>query len=55
MSTCQSCNKKPSFNIKGQPPLFCATHKLDGMINVTRVLCEFQDCSTIRILFVVIL
>lgn len=49
MSKCQSCNKKPSFNVKGQPPLFCAAHKTDEMMNVTRVLCEFQDCSTAAI------
>lgn len=48
MPKCQSCNKKSSFNIKGEKqPLFCATHKTDKMVNVTHIICDLQECISV--------
>ena len=47
MPKCQSCNKKPSFNVKGEKqPLFCVAHKTDKMVNVTRIICDLQECTS---------
>ena len=44
---CIECNKRPSFNVKGETkPLYCFDHKLDDMINVNKKTCIYEGCST---------
>jgi hypothetical protein len=33
---CLHCDKRASFNYKNEKPLYCNTHKLLEMINVTK-------------------
>lgn len=43
----EGCTVTPRFNTKGvKPAVFCATHKLDGMIDVISQRCEFPECDT---------
>jgi hypothetical protein len=37
------CMIRPSFNIKGSPPIYCTEHKKTGMINVVNDLCKLCD------------
>lgn len=40
------CNKKPSFNYAGKNEmLYCLSHKLDGMINITIKKCKTPLCE----------
>jgi len=42
-----TCEKSPNFNSKGAAKgIFCATHKLEGMIDVKHKRCEFRDCTS---------
>ena len=34
------CDKHAVYNIEGAPPRFCATHKIDGMVDVKNKRCE---------------
>ena len=44
----EGCKKQPSFNYKGNKKgLYCATHKLNGMVNVISKTCIHEDCITI--------
>ena len=44
----QDCVKQPSFNYDSiKLGLFCAKHKLDGMVNVIDKRCKYKDCTTI--------
>jgi hypothetical protein len=36
---CYECNKVPSYNIKGSPPIYCAQHKKANMIDVRNTMC----------------
>lgn len=46
MPKCQSCDKIAYFNVIGETKgLCCATHKLEGMINVVDKLCVFENCD----------
>ena len=39
------CTVQPSFNLAGQSNgLYCADHKLEGMVNVTSKRCVFTGC-----------
>jgi len=43
----QGCILLPSFNVEGQTRgIYCADHKLPGMINVKSKRCEFDGCIT---------
>jgi hypothetical protein len=40
------CNKNPSYNNKGEKhPIYCVSHKLDGMIDVHNELCIYENCT----------
>ena len=42
------CSIRPSCNFQGEHrPLYCGTHKLDGMINVTIKRCETPGCNRV--------
>jgi hypothetical protein len=40
MSNCKMCSKRASFNLFGEKPAFCVSHKTDGMIDVHNKKCE---------------
>lgn len=40
-----NCIKYASYNILGQPPKYCGTHKTDGMININGNYCIDPTCS----------
>ena len=41
------CKTLPNYNYKGETKaIYCATHKLDGMINVKNKSCNHPDCKT---------
>ena len=41
------CKQRPSYNIEGESnALYCAIHKLEGMINVKNKTCEQPGCNT---------
>ena len=40
----KDCNKRASFNVLGQPPLCCATHKGEDHINVRGARCQYNGC-----------
>jgi len=41
------CKTRATFNIANEKyPVYCKTHKIDGMVNVTKVICEYKDCMT---------
>ena len=42
---CKDCPKRPSFANIGEKPKYCATHKFDGMINVTKKRCNNSNCK----------
>lgn len=43
----KDCTKSASQNFPGlKKRIFCSSHKLDSMINVTRVLCAENNCNT---------
>ena len=48
MSLCtyDNCYKRASFNYENNKALFCYTHKLDSMINVTINKCIHPNCKT---------
>lgn len=40
------CKKVARYNIKSNSvPIFCSEHKLSDMVNVTKKVCEFDNCS----------
>ena len=39
------CKIRPTFNIKGENPLYCSKHKKDGMINVVSKKCIYEGCK----------
>ena len=41
-----NCDKVAKFNVIGEKPLYCSTHKETGMLDVTRKLCIQPDCLT---------
>lgn len=44
------CKKAPSYNLKGENPLYCFKHKQDGMINVVTPRCiSSLGCDTIPV------
>jgi len=45
MARCKDCMKRASFGNIGENPRFCATHKLEGMINVTKKICVISGCK----------
>ena len=48
MSCCETagCITRPTFNVEGsRVARFCATHKLDGMVNVKSKRCETAGCG----------
>ena len=48
MVTCfqEGCTVKPCFNIKGaKVGKYCQKHKLDGMINITKKICQYDNCD----------
>ena len=48
MAICQEpdCKIKASFNVEGETPLYCRTHKLKGMIDVKNKKCEHGKRKT---------
>jgi hypothetical protein len=46
MPKCKNCNKWASFANADEMPRYCATHKKEGMINVTKRICNEADCKT---------
>ena len=42
----ESCSKVASFNFNDLMPRYCATHKLEKMINVKNKQCENLNCTT---------
>ena len=46
-NTCieEGCKKQPSFNFEGLKKLYCAQHKLNGMIDVTHKTCLEDTCN----------
>ena len=43
-----NCKTRPNYNYEGETKaLYCATHKLDGMINVKHKSCNNEWCHTI--------
>jgi len=40
------CKTHACYNFKGESPIFCKTHKEEGMIDVINKKCEFDDCET---------
>lgn len=49
MSKCHyhNCNKKPTFNVRGEKPVSCVTHKSDEMVNVNTKICKEKDCNVL--------
>lgn len=44
----KQCSKRPSYNFPGRKTRFCTTHKLSGMINVSRkmcIVCEIKQAN----------
>ena len=41
----EDCKKKACFNVEGERPKFCATHKLAEMVNVHDKRCIYPDCK----------
>jgi hypothetical protein len=42
-----NCKVKPVYNLEGKKkPLYCYSHKLDGMINVVNKTCIHENCKT---------
>ena len=48
-NTCKypSCDKRASYNFRGERVMFCKFHKKDGMINLTCKICEHPECDII--------
>ena len=45
----EGCKVRPAYNIEGEPTaLYCATHKLDGMINIKNNKCKANYCLGTR-------
>ena len=41
-----NCKTIPNYNVEGEiKALYCATHKLDGMVNVKAKTCIHQNCK----------
>jgi hypothetical protein len=40
----EGCPRCPSFNLSGEKPKYCATHKTPDMIDVVTKKCIFKDC-----------
>jgi len=40
------CKTRPSYNLEGEKPLYCATHKKEGMIDVINKKCLHEGCKT---------
>ena len=40
------CQKRPSYNLPGETPIFCAAHKAEGMIQVRTKTCINDWCET---------
>ena len=38
------CDTRPTFNVYGQPPLYCAKHKNDTMVDITKKYCTITNC-----------
>ena len=45
MKKCKDCNKFASFANANESAIYCATHKKQGMINVTKKFCNETDCT----------
>jgi hypothetical protein len=44
---CQGCNTIPSYNYKGQSPMYCTKHKKEGMImSDPSKICRYKGCTT---------
>lgn len=41
----KGCPKSRLYNFDGKPPILCADHKKDGMINVKRRICQYDSCK----------
>jgi len=41
------CKKIPTFNTKGEKALYCANHKMDGMVDVKNKTCITEGCRKI--------
>ena len=41
----EGCTKKPSFNLEGEKPLYCKTHKSEAMIDVLNKKCLHKGCT----------
>ena len=50
MGVCKhaGCTKQPIFNTLGQKErLYCAAHKLPGMVNVKHKVCQHDGCTKV--------
>jgi len=47
MTKCQQCNKRASFNIRGEKARFCAEHRSPDMVDVKHKICEEDGCEKI--------
>lgn len=43
--SCLLCYTSASFNYPGETRMYCRTHSLDGMIDVTNKMCPHEDCT----------
>jgi hypothetical protein len=44
----EGCKTRPNFNYEGEKkPLYCVSHKLEGMINIRSKICIYPDCKII--------
>ena len=39
------CEKRPHYGMPGDRPGWCATHRKEGMVNVTGIKCEVEGCG----------
>jgi hypothetical protein len=45
----EGCKIRASCNIEGKSKLYCAKHKKENMVNVTRKRCIESDCDKMKI------
>jgi hypothetical protein len=47
----EGCTTRSSYGLKGKKAEYCATHKIDEMVNVVSKCCEYEGCTSVNPVF----
>ena len=42
----EGCDTQPTFGFQGKRPLFCSSHRKEGMVDVKSKRCQYEGCDT---------